>query len=322
MSSAVQVTVVIPAYDRAHLLGRAIDSVLGQTLTPAAVIVVDDGSVDDTKAVVQAYGDEVRYVWQLNAGGAAARNHGVKLAETEWVAFLDSDDLWLPNHLELLAEAVEGTAGAADIYFGDVERTVEEGGGSTFFLAGLEFEGSCLLRSDALGWAVAERQPAMIQGTMMRRAAFMSIGGFWPALSSRHDTHFFYFVFATYPACAVAGPTVRMTADENVGNRLTGGSGNRSQRYWECTIRLYRDVLHRRSNTDERTVAHNLLCRGHKRLARAQWADGERAASLLSSLRGIGTSPTGFLLSFLPGGRLPPRVRRARERLVGLTVGG
>jgi len=115
MSSAVQVTVVIPAYDRAHLLGRAIDSVLGQTLTPAAVIVVDDGSVDDTKAVVQAYGDEVRYVWQLNAGGAAARNHGVELAETEWVAFLDSDDLWLPNHLELLAEAVEGTAGAADI---------------------------------------------------------------------------------------------------------------------------------------------------------------------------------------------------------------
>lgn len=89
-----RVSVVIPSYNRAKRLPAAIDSVLRQGLPEMEVIVVDDGSVDDTRAVVERYGDRVRYVHQPNAGVGAARNTGIRHATAEFVAFLDSDDRW------------------------------------------------------------------------------------------------------------------------------------------------------------------------------------------------------------------------------------
>lgn len=98
------VSVVIPAYNYARYLPEAVDSVLAQTYANFEVIVVDDGSTDDTRAVVERYTDpRVRYVWQQNQGLSAARNTGISEATRELVAFLDADDLWKPEHL---AEAV------------------------------------------------------------------------------------------------------------------------------------------------------------------------------------------------------------------------
>ncbi len=94
------VSVVIPTYNRSRLLVRAIDSVLAQTVPAAEILVVDDGSTDDTADVVADYGARVRYLRQPNAGVAAARNHGVRAASHELIAFLDSDDIWLPRKLE------------------------------------------------------------------------------------------------------------------------------------------------------------------------------------------------------------------------------
>lgn len=107
MSSAPLVSVVIPTYNRAHCINAAIDSVLAQTLGDVEIIVVDDCSTDDTAARVAAIEDaRVLYVAQpSNKGGAAARNAGIRLARGEFVAFLDSDDLWLP---EKLAKQIEG----------------------------------------------------------------------------------------------------------------------------------------------------------------------------------------------------------------------
>jgi GT2 family glycosyltransferase len=90
------VSVVIPTYNRAYILGEAIDSALRQTYRPLEVIVVDDGSQDETRTLVEAYGDPVRYFWQPNAGVSAARNVGMMHARGEFVALLDSDDRWLP----------------------------------------------------------------------------------------------------------------------------------------------------------------------------------------------------------------------------------
>lgn len=92
-------SVVIPAYNAGRYISRAIDSILAQTRKAHEIIVVDDGSTDDTKAVLQPYADRARYVRQENAGECVARNTGIRMATGRWIAFLDADDEWLPRHL-------------------------------------------------------------------------------------------------------------------------------------------------------------------------------------------------------------------------------
>lgn len=96
------VSVVIPTYNRAHLVGRAIQSVLNQTYQDFEIIVVDDGSTDNTEEVVKSFNDpRIRYIrHDQNRGGSAARNTGIKMARGEYIAFQDSDDEWLPEKLE------------------------------------------------------------------------------------------------------------------------------------------------------------------------------------------------------------------------------
>ncbi len=97
------VSVIIPTYNRAHYLGEAIESVLNQDIQDCRIeiIVVDDGSTDNTEEVLRKYGNSVTYIYQNNRGAGPARNRGIKEATGEWVAFLDSDDRWLPGKLTL-----------------------------------------------------------------------------------------------------------------------------------------------------------------------------------------------------------------------------
>src|SRR5215813_13941843 len=91
------VSVIIPTFDRATWVGEAIASVLAQTYTYLELIIVDDGSHDATREVVQAFGQALRYIRQAHAGVSAARNCGVAASRGTLIAFLDSDDLWLPR---------------------------------------------------------------------------------------------------------------------------------------------------------------------------------------------------------------------------------
>jgi glycosyltransferase involved in cell wall biosynthesis len=100
-------SVIIPTYNRAALLCTALDSVFAQTFTDYEVIVVDDGSTDGTAAMVASYGGRVRYFQQQNKGPGAARNLGAQHATGEYLAFLDSDDLWFPWTLENYRRAIE-----------------------------------------------------------------------------------------------------------------------------------------------------------------------------------------------------------------------
>jgi|GEM_PF-735880 len=94
------VSAIVPVYNSSRYIQKAIDSILAQTYHNYEIIVVDDGSTDDTKAKLRQYGDKIRYIYQENQGSAAARNTGIKLAQGELVAFLDSDDLWsMPEKL-------------------------------------------------------------------------------------------------------------------------------------------------------------------------------------------------------------------------------
>ncbi|HET6262971.1 MAG TPA: glycosyltransferase family 2 protein, partial [Chloroflexia bacterium] len=100
------VSVVIPTYNRAHCIAHAIDSVLRQALPPHEVIVVDDGSTDDTATVLARYDRRVRVLRQENGGVSVARNNGIAAASGQWIAFLDSDDEWAPQKLAAHAEAI------------------------------------------------------------------------------------------------------------------------------------------------------------------------------------------------------------------------
>lgn len=105
------ISVIIPTYNRAHLLPRALDSILNQTRVPEEVIVVDDGSNDDSAALIQSNYPEVMYIRQSNRGVSAARNRGIREASGEWLAFLDSDDEWLPEKNQRQMEALRNEPG-------------------------------------------------------------------------------------------------------------------------------------------------------------------------------------------------------------------
>ena len=94
------ISVIIPTYNRAHTLSRALDSVFAQSYPPSEVIVVDDGSVDDTRAMIAERYPQCIYLTQPNLGVSRARNQGITQAKGEWIALLDSDDCWLPDKLE------------------------------------------------------------------------------------------------------------------------------------------------------------------------------------------------------------------------------
>ena len=98
------ISVVIPAYNAGKHIARAIDSVLAQTQPPCEIIVVDDGSTDDTAQVVASYRPKVTYIYQDNAGASVARNTGIQAAAGQWIAFLDADDEWLADKLKLQIE--------------------------------------------------------------------------------------------------------------------------------------------------------------------------------------------------------------------------
>jgi len=113
------VSVVLPTYNRAHTLGRAIKSVLGQTFRDFELIVVDDGSTDNTKAAVSVFDDpRICYIrHDFNRGANAARNTGVKLSRGEYVALQDSDDEWLPEKLEKQVNVLAATGHAVGVVY-------------------------------------------------------------------------------------------------------------------------------------------------------------------------------------------------------------
>lgn len=111
-----KISAVIPAYNAERYVAAAVDSVLAQTYPAFEVIVVDDGSIDGTAAVLTRYGNTIRYIRQENRGEPAARNSGIRNATGDFIAFLDADDLWTPDKLQLQAEYLQAHKNCALVY--------------------------------------------------------------------------------------------------------------------------------------------------------------------------------------------------------------
>jgi glycosyltransferase involved in cell wall biosynthesis len=173
------VSVIIPTYNRAALLDAAIRSVLDQTCTAREIIVIDDGSTDDTKAVVERYKDAVRYIYQDHRGHwGSARDRGIGEATGAYIAFLDSDDLWLPDKLaRQLAYAEQhphvGLIYCDAWYFDDVS-------GSNLY----RWLSRCQCAHGWVGPALLQNLFMLMPTVLMRRAVLDDVGPFgtWPDL--------------------------------------------------------------------------------------------------------------------------------------------
>ena len=277
MTAKPAITVVIPTRDRSRLVLRALDSVARQSYPAADVVVVDDGSTDDTVAAVSRFDGLVRLVDGGGRGASAARNAGVAAARTEWVAFLDSDDLWHEDHLAIHADAIAATDGAASLYFSDA---VLPEGGTAWSRSGFEPSPPRELAGSGDRWVLRPLQPMMTPAVVVARAAYLACGGQDPALPCREDTHLFLLLGLGGPACAVAAQTVTVTADGR-GNRLTEQLPGSDTAYWIATARLYEDVA-RRFPALAPPLARELqrrLATAHWRLGRLAWRRGRRTAA-------------------------------------------
>jgi glycosyltransferase involved in cell wall biosynthesis len=175
------VGVVVPAYNAERFIAEALDSVLSQTVLPRRIVVVDDGSTDGTAAVLSHYSDVVQVLRVPNGGVARARNTGVAVLDTRWVAFIDADDVWLPSRLERTLSAAASADDPVLVYCGLLSTDAD-------------------LRPRArLGVpdpAVAVRNTLLLeppvvsvaQGGLVAREALVSVGGFDETMSTSADT--------------------------------------------------------------------------------------------------------------------------------------
>lgn len=128
------VSAIIPTYNRGKYIRKAIDSILAQTVPVDEIIVVDDGSTDGTaEAVAEWFGSKVKIVRQENGGVGVARRRGVLEARGDWIAFLDSDDEWVPDRTGRLLEAAHQVPETVAWIFGDLQVITNEGDAKTIF---------------------------------------------------------------------------------------------------------------------------------------------------------------------------------------------
>jgi glycosyltransferase involved in cell wall biosynthesis len=120
------ITVIIPTYNSANFVLEAVQSVLDQTYRRFEVIVVDDGSTDDTGVVLHRFRNLIRYLYQENQGPSAARNAGIRAARGEYICFLDADDLWVPEKLELQLKFLEEYPRVGLVFSDEVDLSVQE----------------------------------------------------------------------------------------------------------------------------------------------------------------------------------------------------
>jgi len=168
---ASRVSCIVPVYNGARYLGDALDSILAQTSPAGEIVVVDDGSTDDTPDVMDRYAGRIRAVRQANAGPSAARNAGLELSTGELIAFLDADDLWLPDKLGRQLAVLDAHPGAMLCFCGIVN--FREGSGPS---------------GGPSEWPQSPFSPCTV---LVRRTLFADVGAFDPSLRSGEDTEWF-----------------------------------------------------------------------------------------------------------------------------------
>lgn len=234
------ISALIPTYNRQAQVLRAIDSILAQTVPVDEIIVVDDGSTDGSaEAIRSRYGSRVTVIQQGNAGVSAARNRGIREARGAWIAFLDSDDVWLPTKIQRQIEALAakddnfGLCFTDCIYEGDPDKKL-----SVFQETGLGKAPTFSSLEEPAMYILTSREPFWTQSLLVRRSLLESLGGFDEALTIREDTDVLFRLSFRTQFCFVAEALVRIDrTPSRVG--LCNLYFADDDRAYDCLERLY-----------------------------------------------------------------------------------
>jgi len=198
------VSVIIPTFNREKFIGEALHSILQQTFLDFEIIVIDDGSTDGTADVIKLFPtDKLRYIYQKNRGRSNARNHALRLAKGSYIAFLDSDDLYLPSKLELQVSYMEEHPEVGMIYTS--AYCMDESGNSINHHYDAKVSG-WIYKDIAFFVPVTITLPTV----MARREVFDKVGGFDEKMERFEDTDMWRRISKCYLIDAIAKPTCKL----------------------------------------------------------------------------------------------------------------
>ncbi|HUR99733.1 MAG TPA: glycosyltransferase family A protein [Pyrinomonadaceae bacterium] len=280
------VSVVIPTYNYGEFIATAIRSVLEQTRPPMEIIVVDDGSTDDTATVVATFGNSVKYVRQENAGVCAARNRGVAESRGDLIAFLDADDIVEPTGLEKQLAKF-----ASDEQIGFVHCGVREFDSETDRTIKLHLVGGEEGVADNLLLWEGPVIPCPGAGTVSRRA-FDDVGGFDIRMKVGEDWDFCYRVARKYKVGFVPEPLVNYRSHSKAAHRNVAEMERGMRRFYEKAF----------STRDESVLALRKKAYGnfHKVMAGSYFHNGNYGDFARHAVQSIFMRPAnlGYFLKF------------------------
>ena len=312
------VSVVIPAYNASKHLTATLQSVFDQREPPSEIIVVDDGSTDDTAAVAAALGSRV--VAQRNGGPSAARNAGVGVASSTWIAFLDADDRWLPAYLETIASALSHCPDVAAI-FTDYRLDDPASPQPSWFavdhiyraMHGNEISpGVRRFNTHDLSRALLRSRSFVgTSALVVRRTAFVQCGGFDESFRWAEDLEFMLRLFARAPAAAIEEPLSvyrkhagSLTADE-------AACAASERRVWQAVIAAPDRYTHGLASELQRALPEQIRRQGLAALRTGRFTDAR--VSFGEAAR-LGDRVAAFALPLVHGADTPPG-RAAYRRL-------
>lgn len=316
MTDLLMVTVVIPTWQRAHLIRDALDSVAAQTWRPLEIVVADDGSTDGTGDVVAKWAAAhpvvpLRHVWQENAGGNAARNRGITEARGDYVAFLDSDDTWSPDKTARQMALLTGGGRIGAVYCGLEETDARTG-------AVLQVPPIQMPTPDMLGRLLVRDETAPTSAWIIARDVLRQVGGFDEDLRARQDWDLWIRVAAVTRLGAVDAPLMQLRHHD--GPRTASDPTRELRSY--AAIRAKNHALLAAQPLTLRLAARAAY---HRRAGRVHLHYmGHRGRALGHYIVAVTCWPVApdnwYALAgwFLPGG-LRARLRKGWNRLLGRT---
>jgi glycosyltransferase involved in cell wall biosynthesis len=237
----VKVSALIPTYNRKDHVVRAIESVLAQTVPVDEIIVVDDGSTDDTVAVVESrFGDRLKLIRQKNRGVSAARTAASEAAQGEWLAFLDSDDEWMPTKLERQFEALAALGAEFGACFTNCafsgNRDMQA---SAFEVARFNMPSKFGALPNPLKHILARDPIMFVQSLLVRRSLIKELNGFDEAMMIAEDTDVLFRLSFKTQFCFVADPLVIVDRTPSRAVGLIELYSQRDDRKYSSLLHLY-----------------------------------------------------------------------------------